>query len=196
MLTFDEPSHTYFWQGKPVPNVTRVLQPLVDLSRIPAAALEIARQKGEHVHKMVELHATGDLEEHSLPEWMRPVYEEWLRFVSETGFEVIYSERRLYHPLYGYATTPDLKARIRAQEGPGIIEIKRSFLAGDVIGFQTAAQAEADKANSTGEKIRWRATLKLHEDHRYRLEPLENKNDFSHFLTCLAFHNLKRRYNP
>jgi hypothetical protein len=55
MLTFDEASHTYFWAGRRVPNVTRVIAHLTDYSKIDPDRLRIAQDEGKAVHKMVEL---------------------------------------------------------------------------------------------------------------------------------------------
>lgn len=189
MLTFDAVEHRYFWNGTPVPNVTRVLGPLTDYSRVDPEALETARQKGIAVHRMVELHAQGQLDEDALPEWMRPVLAFWRKFVADTGFELIASEEKVFHPMYRYAGTLDLRCRLTktAMLGPGIIDVKRSFVAGKVIGFQTAAYAEAVKA----ERIQWRGALRLREDAPYRFKPYTDMNDFTKFLVCLSFHRLK-----
>lgn len=194
MLTFDEAAHRYFWNGSPVPNVTRALAPLVDYSMVPAETLETARQKGVAVHKMVELHCKGTLDEANLPEWMRPVLAFWKQFVAETGFELIAAEKRVFHPMYRYAGTLDLRCVLTKSKfkGHGIIDVKRSFLTGKTIGFQTAAYAAADDAaNERPEKIQWRGALRLREDTPYRFKPYEDRNDFNAFLTCLAFHKLK-----
>ncbi len=83
MLTFDEARHEYRFHGAVVPHVTGILKPLVDYSMVPPDRLEIARQKGVAVHKMVEADAKGELTD--LPEWMIPVYEYWLQVVNQMG---------------------------------------------------------------------------------------------------------------
>jgi hypothetical protein len=191
VLTFDPAAHQYHYDGKPVVNVTRVLAPLIDLSMVKPEQLEIARQKGVATHRMVELWAKGDLDEATLPDWMQPILKTWLKVVDETGLEVIASEQRVYHRTLRYAGTYDLKARIRARPGVGIIDVKRSFFAGPVVGIQTAAYeaAEADK------DIKWRAGLRLREDQPYRLEMYDDKTDFSTFLALLTIHNFKRKHS-
>lgn len=195
-LQFDPATHTYTLCGRAVPNVTRVLSPLVDYSMIPAGKLEIARQKGVAVHKMVELDARGDLDEDTLPDWMRPVLAQWRKFCADTGFKVIESERRVYHQTYGYAGTLDLAGMFEGDEF-AIVDVKRSFMAGAVIGLQLAAYSEAYR----NEKTDWpppsrgagRFALRLNENGPYRLEPYTDKADFQSFLTCLSFHKLKAR---
>lgn len=193
-LQFDAATHTYTVGGRPVPNVTRILSPLVDYSMIPAGKLEIARQKGVAVHKMVELDARGDLDEDGLPDWMRPVLKQWRKYCADTGFTVIESERKVYHQTYGYAGTLDLIGTFGGQgDEHALIDVKRSFLAGQVIGLQTAAYAEAYIDEIGHKLIVNRYALRLNENGPYRLEPYPGKTDFQSFLTCLSFHKLKAR---
>ena len=189
MLTFDHAAHQYHYDGKPVVNVTRVIAPLLDLSMVKPEQLEVARQKGVATHRMVELWAKGDLDEATLPEWMQPIHKTWLKVVAETGLEVVASEHRVFHKTLKYAGTLDLKVKMRGRNGLGIVDVKRSFFAGPVVGLQTAAYAEADE-----DDIKWRAGLRLREDQPYRLETYEDKNDFSVFLALLTIHNFKRKH--
>lgn len=201
MLAFDEAKHEYRWNGAVVPHVTGVIAPFVNYSMVPRDTLELARQKGQHVHRMVELHAQGKLDEDSLPDWMRPILAQWLKFVADTGFIVLATERRVYHPQYDYAGTLDLRGIMRNHakyRGHGILDIKRSFMAGPITGLQTAAYAEADDINPDPpgwhERVAWRGALKLNENGPYRFEPFEKKSDFSEFLVCLTYQRLKEKY--
>lgn len=201
MLTFDEAAHRYYWDGHTVPNVTRVLHDLTDYSMVPADTLELARQKGVAVHHMVELWAKNDLDEAALPDWMRPVFEWWLKFVAESGIEIISSEKRVYHRTYRYAGTLDLKCRMRAFKGIGIIDVKRSFLAGRSIGLQTAAYKDAENCDcEKDERVLWRAALRLREDAPYRLinekdDPdIFSPHDFHVFVAQLTTLNWKEKH--
>ena len=187
-LEFDEASHTYTFDGIVIPSVTQVLKPLTDYSAIDPATLKIAQEKGKAIHKMVELDCSINLDEAALPEWMRPALERWRQFVSESGFSVIASEQRVHSLVYGYAGTLDLYGEMRGHKV--IIDIKRSFLAGSVIGFQLAGYRATFMPEDRNIK---RYALRLTEKGPYRLIEYADKNDFNHFLTCLAFHNLKTR---
>lgn len=194
MLTFDEKAHRYTWNGNPVLNVTRALDLITDYSSIPPKKLEVARQKGVAVHAMVEYHARGDLDLAGLPSWMGPVFEQWRKFLFETGFKLRHSEYRVYHPLYQYAGTLDLFGTIGDEFV--FVDVKRSFLAGEAIGFQLAAYLEAycaqEKAKARNAR---RYALRLNENGPYRMERYDNKADFQNFLTCLNFYRLKERFN-
>lgn len=195
MLILDEATHVYTWNGAVVPSVTQVLKPLTSYDMIPADKLEVARQKGVAVHKMVELHAKGDLDVETLPDWMRPVLVQWEKFVADTGFEIIYSETQVYNPDYGYAGTFDLYGRMR--DGDALIDVKRSFLAGPVIGLQLAGYHAAMVASLKKVGVIFgplkRYALKLNETGPYRLEPYANKSDFNDFVTCLAYWKIQRK---
>ena len=186
-LTFDPERHEYRLDGVVIPHVTGLLAGLYSLDMVPPAVLDQARQRGVAVHKMVELWANNDLDESTLPEWIRPVFDQWLKFVAETDLKVIASERRVYHKSYRYAGTLDLRCTMRAYKGEGIIDIKRSFMAGHAIRLQTAAYAEADGG------VSWRGALKLKEGDPYRFEPHEDRRDFSDFLVCLRYHQIKEQ---
>lgn len=187
MLTFDEAKHEYCWNGAVVPHLTGIIGDLTSYDMVNADQLENARQKGTAVHKMIEYWATGV--EMTLPDWMLPVQAQWLKFVADTGIKVIASERRCYHKVYGYACTLDLAVTMRHKPGLGIVEVKRSFMAGKAIGLQTAAQAMAWE-HEGNDKILWRGALKINETSSYRFEEHENKKDWPNFVACLMHYNL------
>jgi len=184
MLTFDAPSHTYYWGGTMVPNVTRVLKPLTDLSLIPPLVLERARQEGEAIHGMVKLYSRADLDEDRLPDWLRPRLSAYKCFLQETGFTVLASEERVYHPFLRYAGTLDLRGRLC--EAQAVIDIKRSLFSKWVIGLQTAAyQHAANEALPSELWVRDRYALQLSGNGGYKLEPFRNPNDASRFIAEL-----------
>lgn len=197
MLEFIESSHTYLWDGIPVPNVTSIIADLTDLSRVPAVALEIARQEGVGMHKMVELYSKGELDEVALPEWLQPRLAAYKKFEAETGFQVCASEHKVYHPTLRYAGTLDLAGLMRLPKQKrdvfSNIDVKRSFFAGRAIGVQTAAYAEAWNRSGLEPKIERRFALQLRADGSYRLEEFADQSDFSVFLACLTLHNYRER---
>ena len=191
-IDYDDSTHTYTVAGRVVPHVTAILSRMTNYSDIPKAKLEIARQKGVAVHRMVELDVAGDLDEDGLPEWLRPVLEQWRKFCTDTGAVVFASERRVYHPTYQYAGTLDLEVEMRGKRA--IVDIKRSLLAGRVIGMQLAAYELASRP--PGKQPARRFALRLHENGPYRLEPFADSRDYNDFVVCLAYHKLKQRVIP
>lgn len=188
MLTFDPVAHHYFWEGVRVPNVTSILADLTDLSMVPPAALETARQKGVAVHRMVELDAKGDLDEATLPEWMAPVFVQWRKFVAESGFRVIDSEKKVYHPTLRYAGTMDLYGEMTHAGQFAYFDVKRSFMAGRVVGLQLSAYQGADAHEHKDRRKAKRFGLRLKEGEPYRAQEYADPNDFNVFTACLIRH--------
>lgn len=204
-LEFNEEKHEYRMDGNVVPHVTGIIADLTDYGMIPPDRLEQARQKGTIVHKMIELHSQGKLGEFEIPGWLEPVVRQWEQFVHDTQFNVIASERRVFHPKFRYACTLDIAATMHGKPGVGIVEVKRSFLAGRAIRLQTAAQAQAWNANYAidtkgqidkghAQHINWRGALKINENGAYRFESHDDPNDFGNFVCCLVHHNLVKEY--
>lgn len=187
MLTFNKAAHQYFWCGEPVLNVTRIISHLVDYSRIPPAALEIARQEGMAVHRMVELDCNG--EPADVPEWMKGQHEGWLRFKDETGLECWAAEQKMYHPALAYAGTPDLiglMPKLKTAKGAACIDVKRSLYAGPAIGLQCSGYAEIwNKTQGKELRVVERFALQLRPNGTYRLQPYEDRDDWIAFLACL-----------
>src|SRR5262245_19286832 len=139
VTVFEPETHTYRRAGRIVPHVTGILAPLMDFSMVSPQRLETARQKGTAVHRLVELCAKGV--ECELPDWMQSVSVYWQQFIRDTGFRMITSEQVVYHPTFDYAGTLDLVCELpnTRLKGPGVLDVKRSFIGGAVIGYQTAA---------------------------------------------------------
>lgn len=187
MLVFDEKAHKYSVDGKELPSVTQVLKPLTDYSVIGAEALEIARQKGIAIHKTIELYCAGDLDEDSLPDWLKPILSAWRLFVANTGFNVEGSEVRLHHPVFGYAGTFDLIGTTPKNKR-WLIDIKRSLYAGRVIGLQLAGYKRTWEHHNKGQRIDNRFALILQESGQYRLTEFNDAKDDSVFLAALTMH--------
>ncbi|MBY0436901.1 MAG: hypothetical protein K2W80_01830 [Burkholderiales bacterium] len=187
-LTFDEPTHVYRWNGVVVPSVTQIIRPIApSYNFVTPEQLEHARQEGVAIHRMVELEANHDLDEDALPEWLRPYFTAWRKFVDETGFAIEQSEKRDYNPALRYAGTLDLRGRNR-KGTPWLIDLKRSFLAGRAIGVQLAAYAAFDKTCSPH-----RFGLRLMNNGEYRLREFSDSSDWSTFVACLTLHRFNER---
>jgi len=197
-LTFDEPSHTYRWHGVRVPNVTSILAPLLDYSRVQADALERARQEGIAIHKMVELDCAGDLDTASLPEWMLPVYRAWQQFREASGFVPILNEYQGFNPSFGYAGTLDIVCEVPklvGWRGPVLLDVKRSLFAGPVIGLQLAAYQRLLMADKAMPLPMRRGALRLSPVGKFQLEPFDDPADFSTFLALLTVKRWRERHS-
>ena len=192
-----ESDHTYWIGERRIPGVTSIIDHLTDFSRVPADKLEVARQKGQAVHSMVDMHEKGILDEESLPAWLQPILSRYLKWLRETGFRTIKAEHKVYHSVYCYAGMLDRYGEFVHAAEFGFVDFKRSFLAGEVIGVQLAAYQAAyidqhrDDKNAKKAK---RYALRLHEDGPYRMEPYTDEGQFQDFLTCLAHQRVKEKY--
>ena len=189
MLIFDEPTHTYKWNGAPVPSVTTIIAPLIDFSMVRPEILERGRQLGSAVHRMTELHDQDDLDESSLSDVMLKYLAGWKKFRADTGFVPQTIEQRMYHPQFGYCGTSDRTGIISRKKA--VIDIKKMMTLGKVIGIQLAAYQAMH--NLKGEGITHRYALGLRPDGSYRLEPYLDPKDFNVFLSLLNILDWKKQ---
>ena len=75
---------------------------------IPAHVLEKAAQRGTAVHKAVELHLQGDLDELSMDPDVADYFYAYWKFERETGYQPEHSELRVFSTKFRYAGTLDL----------------------------------------------------------------------------------------
>lgn len=188
MLTFDEGSHVYKWEGDVVPSVTQIINGGgggVDYSNIPAFILNRAAEIGTEVHKSVELfHAEG-----RALETYDAVAAEYLvgyaQFLQDTGFVADYTEQQLYSKRYGYAGTIDLIGRIG--DATCVADIKTtSELHRETTELQLAAYKQLVVENGLGpvdkKYIIW---LKKKGKVRYELVEMKDPMAIYRFLHCI-----------
>lgn len=201
MLAFDAEKHEYRWSGQPVPHVTGILAPLIDFSMIDPVVLERARELGQRTHKLIELECktAGGIDITKLDPFWQPYLTAFRAFVAETGFKLQHSERPVFHKVYGYAGTLDLEGELFSDDA--IIDVKKSFAGGAVIGLQVAAYREARNAERPGEGVRrkikrcFALRLKPGSTPAYQLREFTDEADFGVFLGLLKVQRWKERYD-
>lgn len=187
-IDFDEATHSYKIDGRPVPGVTSVLDPLQKLDDIPPEVLAAAAEFGTHVHQACHLHNLDDLDWDALDPRLAVYVEGYRNFLADTGFHVVHSEKRVGSKRCGYAGTLDLFGVLRGR--PSMIDIKSTAALPRTVGPQTAAYSEA-LTETTGEKAKARYCLHLgpHLGARaYKLVELKNPQDFTVFVSALNIH--------
>jgi hypothetical protein len=189
-LTFDADAHVYRLDGKVVPSVTQILAPLVDYSGIPADVLETARIRGQWVHDAVNRHCRGVLDPATLGADVRPYFDQFLLFLSDSAFVPTASEVRVASPKYGYAGTVDLVGEFL--NGETLLDVKATADLPAAVGPQTAGYAQAF-AETFGRQLKRRSCLHLFPD-RYRVEPLTDPVDWPTFLSCLNVARWRARH--
>jgi hypothetical protein len=194
VLTFDEATHTYRWEGKVVPSVTQHLQALHSFDGVPRAVLEAAQERGTYVHQMCELFDLDELDEPAVPAIYQGYLRAWKLFVADyepnwAGIEAMeFSKRHLY------AGTMD-RHGVLARRAPGrwVVDIKTSQQAHRVWGLQTAAYRQLLMERDFSHAKDLRATVQLRPDGTYAFLPWTDPADWPTFQALTTITNWIRK---
>jgi hypothetical protein len=195
-LTFEPEAHVYRLEGHIIPNVTRVIEPLAELWRVPRDVLEAACLRGTRVHKVCELEDRGTLDETSVNAALAPYLAAWRLFKREHDFEPDLIETRVVNAVRRYAGTLDRTGWIRVggRRRYMLLDIKSGILS-ECAGVQTAAYKAAAPIGMKEypHAIALRAGVKLGDDGRYTLRLFADDVDLAVFYSCLTVYNWKAR---
>lgn len=191
-LEFDWKRHRYTCGGVLVPNVTTVLESVLDtLAGIPAEALAFARDRGTAVHKATELYDRGILDIAALDPMLVPYLEGWRKFLRETDFVPVGIEERVFHRRHWYAGTLDRTGELFGDTA--LLDIKSGALTASA-GPQTAAyQAARDWRRA--DKIKRRFVVQLTAEGGYKLHHMDEKADLSVFLSALNIYTWRKKHD-
>ena len=105
MLTFEESTHQYKFNGVNVPSVTQILSGsgLIDLSFINKDLLAEKADLGTKVHQATELYDQNEIDLDELHPTLKSYLDSWIKFRKESGFEPTGIEIPLYHSVYKFA---------------------------------------------------------------------------------------------
>ena len=195
MLTFDEPTHTYRWDGKIVPSVTQVLSAWSTIAKLPQEILAPAAERGQIVHTLTQHDDEGDLDEDWAVEhgYMGYVVA-WRLFRSKYLFMPISREQRIYHHELGYAGTYDAVGEAEMQVGRKIRKVRALFdiksgSSDPVHTMQTIAYARATIDNSL---VRGCVYLRANGDFAFEQHP-NDQEDWADWLACLRHYHWRQR---
>lgn len=192
LIEFDKASHTYRVNGKAVPSVTQVLDPLLELDGVPRAVLEAARVFGTHVHEACHLLVRDELDWARLDPGLVPYVNGARRFLKESRVVVIASELRVASATVGCAGTLDLVAVLKRSES--IFDWKSTATLPRTIGPQTAGYENFYREERGGPRRKRFGVQLLPDD--YRLYPLTDPADWSVFLSALNLHHWRHKHAP
>ena len=193
-LVFNKENHTYTLDGQPIPSVTGILQEggLVDFSKVDPEILDRACKFGIAAHLACQLFDERTLNEDILDENLVPRLAAWKKFLNDTGFVIEAIEEKVVSVKYRYAGTLDRRGLLYSRRT--VIDLKTGADFGLATGPQLAAyQGAYNEGKPRKEQIRDRLCVLLNGDGRYKLEPYEDRGDFSVFLACLSIRNWRRR---
>jgi hypothetical protein len=106
-VAFEKEGHVYTLpDGSHPPSITTILsaEGFVDTSHYD----DWSRDRGSMVHLACHYDITGELDEDSLDDEIRPYLAAFRKFMAESGFKVEKSEVPAANLTYGYVGTPDL----------------------------------------------------------------------------------------
>jgi len=191
MLTFDEETHRYFWDGQQVPGVTTILSPLTDFSAVDPDVMRRASTFGTAVHRVCELDDEGaNLDEFDVDPALLPYLQAWRNFSRDWSVEWQHIENRVYHPTLRYAGTLDRAGTVLQPGDPShrrhnaMVDIKTSTSLYPAVGPQLAAYARAFDP-FTGSSLR-RYAVQLRGDATYVCKEYRDADDFATFSALLA----------
>lgn len=194
MLTFDEPTHAYHWEGKRVPSVTGFLHPIHNFDGVPPAILAAAAARGTYVHRMTELYDLGELDEEanasvdggSFIGYLR-AWKDFLEMYEPNWGEI---EQMGYHKQHRFAGTWDRHGTFnRTRPGPFLIDIKTGLDSHRAWGVQTAAYRSIRAQTDLGANFDNRATVQLRADGTFNFIEWTDPDDWAVFLALLTIKN-------
>lgn len=200
---YDDPSHTYWLDGREIPGFSRILQDVgvVDLSSIPPKVLEKARERGEKVHLACQFYDQNRMDWTSLDEELLGRVMAWIRFCQDCKFKPAMCgiEVPTYHKQFLYGITPDRYGILsfKGVNHPAVVEIKNTYAEEqDKWGMQVAAQEAALKSHGKldpkAENV-LRFSVNLKADGTYVLQLHDDPTALNKFMSCLCVYGLKRK---
>lgn len=194
MLTFDDPTHVYRWEGNKVPSVTGFLEPIHSFAGVPPDILRAAQERGTYVHQLTELYDLGDLDEVALGGVAGGIYlgylRAWKSFLED--YEPNWDEIEVmgYSQRYGFAGTWDRHGTLaRKRPGPFLIDIKTAWMCSRAWGVQTAAYRQIRAERDPMAALDNRATVQLHADGTYDFLEWFDPDDWACFHSLLTIRN-------
>jgi hypothetical protein len=182
-LTFDADKHIYRIGNRPVVSVTQVISGVFG-KRFWYE--DFYAGKGRAVHAAVSYYVNGELEDYDLDDRILGQIEAFKKFLFETGFNAIESEKHLYSKRYNFAGTPDLL--LKSTVDMVLADIKASIE--PIVNLQMAGYSLLYQEIKINPK-RFCA-IRLKPDGNYNLYWVKDiKNMQRMFLACLSVYNFK-----
>lgn len=194
---FDPLKHEYWAGERRLPSVSEIIKPIVDLSMVPEARLEFARDRGTAVHKATELLDRGTLDLDSVDEvHVLPYLTAYELFQRHYQFQVERNEAPVYDAQRGYAGTPDRVGTLlqpqngRTRRVRAVVDLKTVAEMSPVIGVQLSGYQLL--LESEGIKTEARIGVQLRSDGTYRVRSFGS--EVPTFLSLLTLWNWGQKH--
>lgn len=181
-LDFSPINHEYKIDGRYVPSVTQVLEPLQILDGVPSHLLDAARDFGVRAHQALALLMQKNLEWRTLDPPLVPYCQAAQKFIAETEFKVLRVESRMGDPDLHFAGTLDLMGVLRRKSA--IVDWKTVSVMPRTAALQTAAYDHLHRRNLGGRPMQ-RFGVQLLPTGEYRIWQYEDSRDWNWFVSAL-----------
>ena len=201
MINFIEESHTYWTEMDgatymEVPSVSSILTEMLGLDY--AKINPFYADRGTAVHKAIELTHEDNLDESSVDEEVKPFLDGYFDFLEKTKFKPMLWEQRLFSKRLWVAGTMDIAGTIGFQilNQRHLIDIKtgqkQKWHQLQTAGYalMLSEEMERQKTPITIE----RHCLYIDKKSKWKLDPHNNKSDFSVFESMATVYNRKGDY--
>lgn len=180
-ITFISNPHSYFVDGKEKIYPSKVLKDLnlcKSYSGVDPEVVANAGRRGTAIHKVLELHVKGEIDQYEIAEEVKPYYEAFKAFLEKEKFEPIKecAEIKMYSGLHDYCTTIDIVGILQGRIG--IIDYKSSATFDRAVELQTAAQEIAYNEWHKEDPVVARYSLQLLKTGKYRLREHTNVSPY------------------
>lgn len=208
-LTFDPDTHKYrLPDGPVVPSVTQILsavgvstdfEELGNMSSRIGEAIDAKRQLGTALHADSHAFDDNDLDWATVHPDVEPYLRAWATCRANLRLTPLTRERRIFHPIYGYAGTLDGIFAL-----PSDRQVLIDLATGDPFDagkqYQTAAYLAAyqNEHNTVTPIERWAVQLTPERSVPYRIEKYSDWRDFAKFQSFVTTYNCQpeRRRRP
>ena len=190
MLTFEDKTHTYRWNGEVVKSVSKILKQSgeVNYDYISDDEREYVLTRGKYVHLATELLDRDELDEDALKGTIKPYLEAYKLFKKRTGFKPLLIEYRGYHQKLKYAGTLD---RVGLMNGKLVLIDFKSGVVAKWVRLQTAAYEAFLPPDFA---VTARHGLQLKKDGTYKLSRAwTDPSDFTVFQASIIISNWRNK---
>lgn len=183
-VVFTESDHSYRVGGARYPSVTQVIADMGLYGNAADYFTEWTRERGSFVHRIIQWHLSGELDEATIDPALRPYFDAWRRFEQEAGYVSDACEKVMASDFYKFAGTVDHIGHLNGYYC--IIDVKTGALSP-----ATAIQMGGYEILMKSPGIR-RFGLRLMDTGKYSLKEYKDRQDSKIFLAALSLYFWKQ----
>lgn len=183
-VVFTESDHSYRVGGARYPSVTQVIADMGLYGNAADYFTEWSRERGSFVHRIIQWHLSGELDESTIDPVLAPYFDAWRRFEQEAGYVSDACEKVMASDFYKFAGTVDHIGHLNGYYC--IIDVKTGALSP-----ATAIQMGGYEILMKSPGIR-RFGLRLMDTGKYSLKEYKDRQDSKIFLAALSVYYWKQ----